>query len=170
MSAVVEIPLQGRSELKARVDAVDEQWVGPYRWFEYKTRSKIYAQAHVPSGLRETVGHSLVLMHRIVAHPPKDYRVQHVDGDGLNNCRENLLVERKERWKGYQWDIEHSAWHWTAAGEEGWCSDEMDAAFYRDWAMVDRDGLENVAGRTNFPRHGLEAMIDGAKARGERRG
>ncbi len=40
----------------------------------------------------KSVGGRTVYLHRMIMEPPCDLVVDHVDGDGLNNCRKNLRV------------------------------------------------------------------------------
>lgn len=120
----VEIPLtQGQVALIDRADLV---LVAPYKWFAHKRhkrkpsdRDAFYAHANTTvDGARRTV-----LMHRLIAGFPNE-DVDHRNGNGLDNRRENLraatpnqnggnaMPRRNEtsRFKGVSWFAESSCW------------------------------------------------------------
>jgi len=70
--------------LFATVDAADYPMLSKYRWYATYRGSKIYAIRH--EGGRE------LYMHRVIMQPGPGQIVHHRDRDGLNNCRDNLLV------------------------------------------------------------------------------
>jgi len=79
---VERIPLG--NGLFAAVDAADYPEVSRYRWYASRNHRKIYAVC-VKNG-------RTVSMHRMIMRPRKGYIVDHKDGNGLNNCRDNLRV------------------------------------------------------------------------------
>ena len=104
----------------ATVDDADYDAVRRHRWYALRTHQLVYAARRV--------GSRIVLMHRAVLRAPCRRRVDHVDGDGLNNRRRNLRLcshaqnirnSRKQRrrtssrYKGVWW----AAWarRWRAA-------------------------------------------------------
>lgn len=72
----------------AVIDAADAEIVGQHNWmaFVMTGRNMVYASTNI--GGRKN--HRTVLMHRLIAGEPKGLQVDHRDGDGLNNRRENL--------------------------------------------------------------------------------
>jgi hypothetical protein len=68
------------------IDTSDYETIKPYRWYAHKSNHSrtFYAHASIRRDNRSTT----LLMHRLllpdVAHP------DHKDGNGLNNCRNNL--------------------------------------------------------------------------------
>lgn len=80
---------------KGAVAVVDETdaplVIGEYRWQLNSKGPHRYAQTRMLiNGRRRTVQ-----MHRIIMSAPSGMSVDHIDGDGLNNCRSNLrLVSR----------------------------------------------------------------------------
>jgi hypothetical protein len=64
----------------AYVDATDYPWLSQWNW----RLCNGYA-ARIVKG-------KLVLMHRLIARPPKGMIVDHADGNKANNCRANLRV------------------------------------------------------------------------------
>jgi len=72
--------------LHAIVDAEDYEWLSRYKWHTNpsKRNGTIYA--------KRTVGHSAVLMHRMIMCPPKGMVVDHINGNGLDNRRCNLRI------------------------------------------------------------------------------
>lgn len=81
------IPLtQGKYAI---VDDCDYEWLSQWKWCAERNRDTFYAQRRVrrPGGLRLTIR-----MHRLVANPPPNMMVDHVNRDGLDNRRCNLRV------------------------------------------------------------------------------
>lgn len=80
-----EIPLtQGKVAL---VDAEDFQRVSQFKWHAFKNQSgKWYARS---TSLVRKIGKSL-WMHRLILNIGDEHKVDHRDGDGLNNQRTNL--------------------------------------------------------------------------------
>ncbi len=75
--------------IKAQVDDADYVEVSRFSWSAKVDRhtGRMYARAHIPgSGKRG----GEVLMHRLIMGPITGEKVDHRDGDGLNNQRFNL--------------------------------------------------------------------------------
>ena len=82
-----EIPLtQGRVAL---VDNADYEWLSQYKWTWVDADSrKGYATHYYRTGKRV----SAISMHRLIMEPPDGLQVDHINGDGLDNRRENLRL------------------------------------------------------------------------------
>src|SRR5437868_4132855 len=89
-SSSIKIPLA--NGLAAYVNEEDSELVSGIKWRLMRTQGKMYA--------RGTTGGDRVLMHRLLlkASPP-DF-VDHIDGNGLNNRRDNLRIATctQNRW------------------------------------------------------------------------
>jgi hypothetical protein len=71
----------------ALVDDEDYEWlIRDYAWHKIKGESTFYAHAW----LRGSKPKRKVYMHRIILGVPKGIEVDHIDGNGLNNRRNNL--------------------------------------------------------------------------------
>lgn len=72
----------------ALIDAADLPLVSQYKWYAVEAPDTYYAAHTTPR--RE--GRKMVLMHRLIAGADKSSCVDHRDGNGLNNTRDNLRI------------------------------------------------------------------------------
>ena len=118
---VIAIPLS--RGLFALVDEEDYSKVHPYTWCASRKRYTDMVMAPI-RGQRNR----FVYLHRVIMAPPKGFLVDHRDGDGLNNRRENLRVctvaennrnrRRMQRTntsgvRGAYWSAERARWEAT---------------------------------------------------------
>ncbi len=68
----------------ALVDDRDYERLLPFAWYALKTEWAFYAAYHGPLGS--------FYMHRLILNAPKGVKVDHRDGNGLNNQRFNLRL------------------------------------------------------------------------------
>lgn len=116
----VEVPLtQGKV---AVIDGEDITKIAGYKWYAQKGRHTYYAVACCRGRTRKT--RKFVKMHRLIIDAPDRVQVDHRDGDGLCNLRENLrlcdptqnCMNRKNhegsssKHKGVFWDSESNKW------------------------------------------------------------
>lgn len=81
------IPLtQGKFAI---VDDADYEKVRGFRWYAQKAGRSFYAQRNV---LLADGKRALLLLHRFLTNCPPELEVNHINGDGLDNGRENLQV------------------------------------------------------------------------------
>lgn len=87
----VEIILTHRDDTYAGscfVDAADYPAVKDYRWFIAPTNGPC-VMSHAPDRKSQDIA---VTMHRFLLNAPREMRVDHIDGDRLNNRRLNLRL------------------------------------------------------------------------------
>lgn len=74
----------------ALIDDDDYQLVNQYRWSINKHINTNYAVTNIilPDGSRKT----WFRMHRLIMIPNDDQAIDHIDGNGLNNTRDNLRL------------------------------------------------------------------------------
>lgn len=152
MSNIVEIELtQG---YYSKVDVEDLERVTMHSWCiqQYKNKSrckKIYAKASIKG--------TQVTLHRFVMNAPKGTMIDHIDGDGLNNCKNNLRFTTKSKnganrpkdrlpnatsmYKGVYWSKKQSKWcarlHFEGLGIHlGLFSSEIEAALMYNEAAI----------------------------------
>jgi hypothetical protein len=70
------------------IDARDVALVDGFNWFAHKNKHSFYAVRNDYTGPKPR----LVSIHRTIMGEPDGFFVDHVDGDGLNNCRDNLRL------------------------------------------------------------------------------
>jgi hypothetical protein len=124
----------------AMIDEVDLPLVIKHAWYPAKGKDTSYA-------MFRTMGAGTVYMHRLIAGAAKGFDVDHIDGNGLNNRRNNLRVcthaqnianQRISRantsgFKGVSWDKRRGAWEAHIKFQQkkrflGYFSDKADAA------------------------------------------
>lgn len=102
----------------AIVDVTDFEWLDQWNWFAALTRWGFYAQRRNCTG-------EIVHMHREIIHCLRNREVDHRNGDGLDNRKENLRpcthlqnvknlkISRKNNrsgFKGVSFDSENQKW------------------------------------------------------------
>ena len=99
------------------VDEVDFEWLSKTRWcvLKQKTGERLYAARRL--------NNRFVLMHRIITNAPSGLDVDHINGNGLDNRRDNLRIcTRSENlhnmrprggsssFKGVSWNKRDQVW------------------------------------------------------------
>lgn len=97
----------------ATVDDEDWEFLNKLKWHTHFAKS----------GLAYAASSGMKLMHRLILKPPKGMETDHIDGNGLNNCRYNLrlathrqnMCNRKVQmhsscYKGVFWNLEKKEW------------------------------------------------------------
>jgi hypothetical protein len=150
----------------AVIDDDDEERVRQHRWRPLVQGRTAYAVARLPR-LRDK--QRSIYMHRLIVQAKPRERVEHRDGDGLNNIRANLLVRtaarggkrrgaclpeglRWSRYNGVMWDAEVGKWA-AVNGPPGACvriglyaTEEAAARAYDEVAFDDCPGLLGLIG------------------------
>lgn len=146
-----EIPLT--NGYKAVVDDEDYEMLNQWTWRALERRRTVYAyrNAYV-NGKRRPI-----YMHREIAQPGESLQVDHIDHDGLNNCRSNLRVCTSKQ-NSYNTRKTRST---TASRFKG-------VKYYKDrgkWvASIIRDGTSRYLGAYDTEREAAE-MYDAYAAR-----
>jgi hypothetical protein len=85
----------------AMVDAEDFEELSKYKWHAHHAGSTFYAARRA--------GGKTLTMHRVIMKAPKGMVVDHIDGNGLNNCKSNLRI------------CTHAQNIWNSRGGRGVC-------------------------------------------------
>lgn len=117
---------QGKAAI---IDDQDYALVSRYKWCAHEGCTTFYAVTNAKVGGKlKTLNMSALLL-----NPPPGYVVDHIDRNGLNNCRSNLRIALRHqnqanhgkrngsstsRFKGVSWDASTSRWV-AAIGHKG---------------------------------------------------
>jgi hypothetical protein len=86
-----EVPLGGKHRaLVAFVDECDYELVMRHKWHGKQVRHLIYAKTSVPDERHPGKNRSM-MMHRMLLQQPAELGTDHLDGNGLNNQRYNIV-------------------------------------------------------------------------------
>ena len=77
----------------AIVDDEDYKELSELKWFANKIGNTFYAVCTFNGGAFKCTKY----MHRVILDAPSDMCVDHIDGNGLNNCRSNLRLSTKSQ-------------------------------------------------------------------------
>lgn len=69
------------------IDDNDYEIVKNHNWIVFSPKNHFYAATTIKTLNGK---YKLILMHRLLLNFPKGKQIDHIDGDGLNNCRNNL--------------------------------------------------------------------------------
>lgn len=73
----------------ALVDNKDFEYLNQWKWFAYNSRGKFYARRN--SFNQQTKKQYVIHMHKVImVKIPKGKEIDHINGNGLNNQRNNL--------------------------------------------------------------------------------
>lgn len=126
----------------AKVDDEDFERLLSYKWQAKKYRKTFYAARSIRT---QTGKQKTLSMHRFIMGCPVELEVDHIDGDGLNNQKQNLRIvttrqnhqnlHRKSTsfYPGVCWDKKEQKWHAAIRIKNkikklGRFKDELDAA------------------------------------------
>ena len=84
----IRIPLN--NQRFALIDSDDADLILPHRWCVHMAKGQAYAVRH--TGPRKGEPSGFIRMHRVITNCPKGMVVDHINGDGLDNRRENLRI------------------------------------------------------------------------------
>lgn len=93
---ILKIKSKALGAIDVLVSEEDVERLALYRWCPFPRRKVVY--------VRGTVGDRAVLLHRFITDCPAGMTVDHIDGNPLNNTRENLRVCTYAENVAFAWD------------------------------------------------------------------
>lgn len=79
----------------ALVDDADYDWLNQWNW--YAKRPWYGGHFYAARGPRKNGKRTTVYMHRLITNCPRDYEVDHINADTLDNRRANLEIVTKKQ-------------------------------------------------------------------------
>ena len=167
---IIESPTHGTFEVL--YDAEDEDKINKYNWSVHKQHHCFYVITSMPhpdggftrGGRRRR---TTLCLHRLVADTPKGMDTDHINGDGLDNRKQNLRIcthaenmcnrrlgkNNKSGFKGVNWRKDDKTWHAQIRHNKkkihiGYFKDKEEAAKAYDRKAIE---LQGEFAWLNFP-------------------
>lgn len=110
------ILVRGREKAITWVDEADYAILLQWNWYLHKAGERLcYAR-----GRKKGTQDRLILMHRLIMDVPKGMQVDHINGDGLDNRRENLRVCTQSENLLNQWKHRSPYFYDHPGGQKKW--------------------------------------------------
>lgn len=140
----------------ALVDDEDCEWLSQYKWYAKKCKKTFYAVRNSPRANGKQ--YQIYMHHEIIGYPPKGFEVDHRNGMGTDNQRENLRhVTRRQNMqniKNIKKSSEFPGVYWYKA--------------YKKWvAMIRINGKRKNLGYFKDERKAFETYKMAVEAIGE---
>lgn len=112
----------------AIVDDKDYELISQHKWFAHRYKNKFYADANFKEGNK----YKTIRMHRIITGAGVGEEVDHINGDTLDNRRENLRIctktqNRQNRHYGYG-SSSYKGVYWHKHSKK-WCAQIIRSTF-----------------------------------------
>ena len=104
------------------MDDADFEGLNRYKWYAHKSKNTYYAGRRIGKN-RTFRMHQEICMHQEILGKKPGFITDHIDGDGLNNCRKNLRhvtprqnrqnlhIKKSSRYPGVHWYKARGQWY-----------------------------------------------------------
>lgn len=90
---LVVVELNGIAGLTTIIDREDWDKIKDYKWYSKKVTGYRDETHHVMAGVKNEYGKATTItLHRLIMDAPKGMQVDHINGDTLNNSKDNLRL------------------------------------------------------------------------------
>jgi frataxin-like iron-binding protein CyaY len=104
------------------VDDEDYEELNKFKWYAHADRNTFYAGRNSDRNDNEDRKQHTIKMHRVIMNPPPYMKIDHINGNGLDNRRENLRIvtnrqncqnkhiEKSSKYSGVHWYDRDKRW------------------------------------------------------------